>query len=89
MNRRFVRSVRRAAPDSPGAHRVNRSVTDGCSSTSGTGSRPSGIAQPASLPAAHSRFLARSRPPGAAAVTTARAKRAAPAGTDDGCQRAM
>jgi hypothetical protein len=24
MNRRFVRSVRRAAPDSPGAHRVNR-----------------------------------------------------------------
>ena len=44
MNRRFVRSVRRATGDRPGAHRVNRSVTDGCSSTSGTGSRPSGIA---------------------------------------------
>ena len=44
MNRRFVRSVRRATPDRPGAHRVNRSVTDGCSSTSGTGSRPSPIA---------------------------------------------
>jgi hypothetical protein len=44
MNRRFVRSVRRAAGDRPGAHRVNRSVTDGCSSTSGTASRPSGIA---------------------------------------------
>ena len=41
MNRRFVRSVRRAAPDSPGAHRVNRSAVDGCSSTSGTGSSPS------------------------------------------------
>jgi hypothetical protein len=26
MNRRFVRSVRRAAPDKPGAHRVNRSA---------------------------------------------------------------
>jgi hypothetical protein len=44
MNRRFVRSVRRAAPDKPGAQRVNRSVTDGCSSTSGTAFRPSGIA---------------------------------------------
>ena len=31
MNRRFVRSVRRATPDRPGAHRVNRSATDGCS----------------------------------------------------------
>jgi hypothetical protein len=28
MNRRFVRRVRRATPDSPGAHRVNRSATD-------------------------------------------------------------
>ena len=44
MNRRLVRSVRRATPDSPGAHRVNRSTTDGCSTTSGTGSRPSEIA---------------------------------------------
>jgi hypothetical protein len=44
MNRRFARSVRRATPDSPGAHRVNRSITDGCSTTSGAGSRPSGIA---------------------------------------------
>jgi hypothetical protein len=52
MNRRFVRSVRRATPDRPGAHRVNRSAVDGCSSTSGTASRPSGIAQSASFPAA-------------------------------------
>ena len=89
MNRRFVRSVRRAAPDSPGAHRVNRSVTDGCSSTSGTGSRPSGIAQPASLPAAHSRFLARSLPSGAAWAITPRANAAACGGTDDGRQRAI
>ena len=44
MNRRFVRSVRRATGDSPGAHRVNRSATDGCSTTSGTGSSPSPIA---------------------------------------------
>jgi hypothetical protein len=44
MNRRFVRSVRRATGDSPGAHRVNRSVTDGCSSTSGAASRPIPIA---------------------------------------------
>ena len=44
MNRRFVRRVRRATPDSPGAQRANRSITDGCSSTSGTGSRPSPIA---------------------------------------------
>jgi hypothetical protein len=41
MNRRLVRSVRRATGDSPGAHRVNRSATDGCSSTSGTASSPS------------------------------------------------
>ena len=33
MNRRFVRSVRRAAPDRPGACAANRSITDGCSST--------------------------------------------------------
>ena len=44
MNRRFVRSVRRATGDRPGAHRVNRSATDGCSTTSGTGSSPSPIA---------------------------------------------
>jgi hypothetical protein len=44
MNRRFVRSVRRAAPDRPGAQRVNRSATDGCSSTPGTASRPSPVA---------------------------------------------
>src|SRR5438270_725725 len=62
MNRRFVRSVLRATPDRPGAHRVNRSATDGCSSTSGTASSPSPIAQSASLPAAHSRLFARSRP---------------------------
>ena len=37
-------SVRRATGDRPGAHRVNRSATDGCSTTSGTGSRPSPIA---------------------------------------------
>jgi hypothetical protein len=30
--------------DGPGAQRVNRSTADGCSSTSGTASRPSGIA---------------------------------------------
>ena len=52
MNRRFVRSVRRASPDRPGAHRVNRSATDGCSSTSGT---PPGPARSPSRPA--------SRPP--------------------------
>ena len=89
MNRRFVRSVRRATPDSPGAHRVNRSATDGCSSTSGTASRPSGIAQPASLPAAHSRFFARSCPSGATAVITSRANAAACGDTDDGRHRAI
>ena len=57
MNRRFVRSVRRATGDRPGAHRVNRSAADGCSSTSGTASKPSGSAQSASFAAAHSRFL--------------------------------
>ena len=44
MNRKLVRSVRRAEPDSPGALTANRSITDGCSSTSGTGSKPSGTA---------------------------------------------
>ena len=88
-NRRLVRSVRRAGPDSPGACAVNRSITDGCSSTCGAGSSPSGIAQPASLPAAHSRFFARSRPAGAAGVTTRRAKHAASAGTDVGRHAAM
>ena len=89
MNRRFVRSVRRAAPDRPGAVRVNRSVTDGCSSISGTASRPSPIAQSASFPAAHSRFFARSRPPGATAAITSRAKAAACGDTDDGRQPAL
>ena len=43
MNRRLVRSVRRVTPDRPGACAANRSITDGCSSTPGTGSRPSPI----------------------------------------------
>ncbi len=81
-----MRSVRRAGPDRPGECAVNRPVTDGCSSTPGTGSSPSGAAQPASLPAARSRFFARSRPPGAACVTTCRANAAACGGTDEGRQ---
>ena len=85
----MVRSVRRVTPVSPGACAANRSITEGCSSTSGTGSRPSPIAQSASRPAAHSRFFARSRPPGAARVTTARAKSAARGDTEDGRHRAM
>ena len=89
MNRRLVRSVRRATPDRPGAHRVNRSVTDGCSSTSGTASKPSGIAQSASLPAAHSRFFARSRPSGLVLAITSRANAAACGDTDDGRHRAI
>ena len=40
-------------------------------------------------PAAQSRFFARSCPPGAAWVTTARAKSAACGDTDDGCQPAI
>ena len=40
MNRRLVRSVRRATGDRPGAHRVNRSAAGGCSTVSGTGSIP-------------------------------------------------
>ena len=87
MNRRFVRSVRRATPDSPGAHRVNRSAVDGCSSTSGAASRPRGSAQSASLPAARSRFFARSRPPGPAFATTSRANAAARGDTDEGRHR--
>ena len=83
----MVRSVRRVTLVSPGACAVNRSITDGCSSTSGTGSRPSPVAQSASLPAAHSRFFARSRPPGAARATTSRANPAAPGDIGDGCHR--
>ena len=89
MNRRFVRSVRRATGDRPGAHRVNRSATDGCSSTSGTASKPSGSAQSASFAAAHSRFLARSCPPGCTAVITSRANAAAPGDTDHGRHRTI
>jgi hypothetical protein len=44
MNLKLVRSVRRATPDRSGAHRVNRSATDGCSTTSGTACGPSAIA---------------------------------------------
>ena len=67
---------------------MNRSATDGCSSTSGTASRPSPIAQSASFPAAHSRFFARSRPRGATAAITSRANAAAAGDTDDGRQQA-
>jgi hypothetical protein len=87
MNRRFVRSVRRAAPDRPGEYAVNRPVTDGCSSTCGTGSSPVLMPQAASLPAAHSRFLARSWLSGPQPATTCRANAAACGGTDDGRQR--
>jgi hypothetical protein len=66
---------------------VNRSAADGCSTTSGTGSSPSPIAQSASLPAVHSRFFARSCPPGRTVVITSRANAAASADTDDGCHR--
>ncbi len=68
---------------------ANRSITDGCSSTSGTGSSPSPIAQSACLPAAHSRFFARSRCCGPQAATTARANDAAGGDTEDGRQDAM
>ena len=84
-----MRSVRRVTPVSPGACAANRSITEECSSTSGTGSRPSPIAQSASLPAAQSRFFARSCPPGAAPVTTIRANPAACGDTEDGCQPAI
>ena len=82
-----MRSVRRATGDSPGAVRVNRSVTDGCSNTSGAASRPRGSAQSASLPAAHSRSFARSRLSGAVLTITSRANAAAGGGTDDGRHR--
>ena len=68
---------------------MNRSATDGCRSTSGTASRPSGSAQSASLAAAHSRFLARSRPSGAARMITSRANAAAGGDTDHGRHRAI
>jgi hypothetical protein len=55
----WVRYVRRADPDKPGACPANRSITDGCSSTPGSGSRLSPIPYSASFDAAHSRFLAR------------------------------
>ena len=84
----MVRSVRRAEPDRPGADAANRSITDGCSSTSGTGSSPSGTAQAATRDAAHSSAFARARVGGAASSTTDRAKRAACGGTDADCQRA-
>ena len=87
MNRRFVRSVRRATPGSPGAVRVNRSAADGCSSTSGTASRPGGSAQSASFAAAHSRFLARSCLSGPVRAITSRANAAARGDTDDGRHR--
>jgi len=60
-----------------------------CPLRRGAGSRPRPVAYPASLAAAHSRFFARSRPSGAAAVTTARAEPAARGDTDDGRQRAI
>ena len=82
----MVRSVRRATGDSPGARAANRSITDGCSSTCGTGSRPKPIVKSASLPAAHDNAFARSRLPGAAHATAARAKHAACSDTDTGRQ---
>ena len=46
-------------------------------------------AEDAACWAAHSRFFARSRPPGHAARTTCRANAAAGGGTDEGRHRAM
>jgi hypothetical protein len=89
MNRRFVRSVRRATPDRPVAHRVNRSATDGCNTTSGTASRPRPMPKSASLPAAHSRFFARSFPCGATWAITSRANAAACGDSDEGRHRAI
>ena len=63
-------------------------ATDGCSSTSGTASRPKPMPKPASLPAAHSRFFARSFPSGATSPITPRANAAACGDSDDGCHRA-
>ena len=85
----MVRSVRRAEPDSPGADAANRSITDGCSSTPGTGSRPSGTENAASRAAAHSSAFARARVAGPARAATGRANEAAAGGTDDGCQAAI
>jgi hypothetical protein len=68
---------------------ANRSITGGCSSTCGTGSKPSGTANAASRAAAHNSAFARALLAGAAAVTTARAKPAAWPLTDTGCQRAI
>jgi hypothetical protein len=68
---------------------ANRSITGGCSSTSGTGSSPSGTAPAASRAAAHSSAFARARVGGAAAAATCRAKPAAPAGTEAGRQPAI
>ena len=85
----MVRSVLRAEPDTPGADAANRSITDGCNSTSGTGSRPSGMPNAASRAAAHSSAFARARVAGAAAPATCRAKHAASPLTDDGRQRAI
>jgi hypothetical protein len=85
----LVRSVRRAEPDSPGADAANRSITDGCSSTSGTACSPSGMPNAASRAAAHSSAFARARVPGPARAATDRANEAAAGGTDDGCQAAI
>jgi hypothetical protein len=84
----LVRTDRRATGDRPGALIVNRSITEECSSTSGTASSPSGTANAAS-PAAHSKAFARARVAGAAAITTNRAKAAASPLTDTGRQRVM
>ena len=79
MNRRLVRSVRRAEPDSPGADAANRSITDGCNSTSGTGSRPSGMPNAASRAAAHSSAFARARSPARPALPPTARTRTPPA----------
>ena len=86
-NRRLVRSVRRAEPDRPGALTANRSITEGCSSTSGTASRPSGTPNAASRPAAHSSAFARARVPGPARSATDRANDMACGGIRDGRHR--
>src|SRR5262249_61697473 len=88
-NRKLVRTVRRADQDRPGAQVANRSITDGCNSTSGTASRPSGTANPASRAAAHNSAFARAFLPGTAAATTCRAKPAASPLTETGCQRVI
>ena len=85
----MLRSVRRAGPDSPGADAANRSITDGCSSTSGAGCSPSGMPNAASRAAAHNSAFARTRVPGPARPATDRANEAAAGGTDGGCQAAI